>query len=64
MLDNAFRITIDTLYPSPSFNRSLEPIPENRFELVFHQMVDGDRSGSQAKDDLEISDTEETFPEN
>ena len=65
MLDNAFRITLDTLYPSSAFSRNHDPIPENRFDLIFHQMVDGVKLLETLKiensGDIEISDTEEMF---
>ena len=47
MLDNAFRIAIDPYFPEPVMQRKTgstltgEAIAENRFELVFHSMVDG-----------------------
>ena len=65
MLDNAFRITLDTLYPSTAFSRNHDPIPENRFELIFHQMVDGvsllETMKIENSGDMDISDTEEMF---
>ncbi|OMJ78863.1 hypothetical protein SteCoe_21216 [Stentor coeruleus] len=65
MLDNAFRIVLDTIFPSPVFNRNHDPIPENRFDLIFHQLIDGAKvmeSLSQTvNEEIELSDTEETF---
>lgn len=50
MLENSFRIALDTLFPEPlsNYRRStssviLEPLPENKYELVFHSCVDGVR---------------------
>lgn len=63
MLDNAFRITLDTLYPPTAFCRNHDPIPENRFDLIFHQMVDGVKVQELIIDDVgsELSETEEMF---
>ena len=67
MLENAFRITLDTLFPSGCSNRGHEPIPENRFELIFSQMVDGnsvkDIFAGNDEDYAEISDSEQSFPD-
>lgn len=46
MLDNAFRIALDPIYPEPTSNKKTsglasDILPENRFELVFHSVVDG-----------------------
>ena len=50
MVENAFKIAIDPVYPEPihSPKRSQaslfqDPLPENRFELIFHESVDGKR---------------------
>jgi hypothetical protein len=40
MIDNAFRITLDTIFPDPS-RKSSETFPMNKFELIFHELVDG-----------------------
>jgi hypothetical protein len=61
MLENAFRITIDTMFHAPIFNKSHEPIPENRFELIFHQMVDGRKNLEEVGQVVDISDNEEVF---
>lgn len=66
MLDNAFRITIDTLFPSPNYNRTHETIPENRFELIFHELIDGNKGAkpSNIPEDLLLSDTEDIYSDN
>jgi len=47
MLDNAFRIAVDPYFPEtqkrPYISLTGEPLPENRFELVFHSSVEGVR---------------------
>ena len=59
MLDNAFRIAIDPYYPDFALSTSRkspilpkDPIPENRFELIFSSTCDGlllqNRLGSQS----------------
>lgn len=47
MLDNAFRLSIDPLFPPIDFNMARknslhEILPINKFELVFDERVDGD----------------------
>lgn len=39
MLDNAFHITLDSLFPPPA-GEYTELAFENRFELIFHELVD------------------------
>jgi hypothetical protein len=42
MIDNAFRIALDPLFPEPKLGpRRQSPLPTNRFELIFHSYVDG-----------------------
>lgn len=46
MLDNAFRLAVDPLFPPPDFNMAKkntlnEILPINKFELVFDENVDG-----------------------
>ena len=45
MLDNAFRIAVDPYFPEsqkrPYISLTGEPLPENRFELVFHSNIEG-----------------------
>ncbi|CAG9319171.1 unnamed protein product [Blepharisma stoltei] len=50
MLENSFRIALDTIFqePTSAYRRStnsviLEPLPENRYELVFHSCNDGEK---------------------
>lgn len=66
MLDNVFRITIDTLFPSPNYNRTHEVIPENRFDLIFHELVEGNNGCklSSPPDDIILSDTEDIYSDN
>ena len=40
MLENAFRITLDSVFPPPA-GEYIEKPSENRFELIFHELVDG-----------------------
>ena len=42
MLDNAFRIAIDTVF-QPPLGEMVDVHCENRFELIFHEVVDGIR---------------------
>jgi tubulin monoglycylase TTLL3/8 len=47
MLDNAFRLAVDPLFPPPDFNMAKkntlhEILPINKFELVFDEKVDGE----------------------
>jgi len=67
MLENVFRITIDTLFPSPGYNRTHEVIPENRFELIFHELVEGNGNGCRPSgplDDIVLSDNEDIYSDN
>ena len=43
MLEGAFRIVLDSLFPEPSnyIKKTNETIPENRWELLFSETVDG-----------------------
>lgn len=40
MLDNAFKIALDSLFPPPGCHKTVF-LGKNRFELVFHENVDG-----------------------
>lgn len=41
MLDGAFRLVLDTLFPEPPFpHKAADSLPENRWELIFHELVD------------------------
>ena len=40
MVENALKITVDSLFPPP-IGQHLESCPINRFELIFHQNIDG-----------------------
>ena len=43
MLDNSFRLVIDSLYPEPQNSKKLcnEILSENKYELLFHSETDG-----------------------
>jgi hypothetical protein len=46
MLDNAFRLAVDPLFPPPDFNMAKKNIlhdilPINKFQLVFDEKIDG-----------------------
>ncbi|OMJ67979.1 hypothetical protein SteCoe_34699 [Stentor coeruleus] len=43
MLDNSFRIAIDPLFPEPVNPKRLstEVLSENKYELIFHSLIDG-----------------------
>ena len=48
MLDSAFRLSVDPLFPPPDFNLARkntlhEIMPTNKFEMVFDERVDGDQ---------------------
>ena len=73
MLDNLFRLTVDVLFPEPTNIRkrtSVDAGNENKFELIFHELVDGaqlleelgDQGDVLLEDDpclVEISDDED-----
>jgi hypothetical protein len=46
MLDNAFRLVVDPLFPPPDNlfsrrNSTVDLTPENKFELIFDERIDG-----------------------
>ena len=44
MLDNAFRICLDPLFPEPTMGpKRVVPLAPNRFELIFHSLTDGEK---------------------
>ena len=44
MVDNVFRITLDCLFPGTcNAKNSFDPVHENRFDLIFHELVDGQK---------------------
>jgi len=73
MLDNLFRLTVDVLFPEPTNIRKRTSVDfgnENKFELIFHELVDGaqlleelgDQGDVLLEDDpclVEISDDED-----
>ena len=64
MLVNSFRITLDCLFPANGTTRnSFEPLPENRFDLIFHELIDGEKLKDKINDNAEeseISDADNT----
>ena len=42
MLENAFRIVVDTVFPPP-IGEFIDFSQKNRFELIFHELVDGSK---------------------
>ena len=47
MLDNAFRLAVDPLFPPPDFNMAKknclhEILPINKFEIVFDERIEGE----------------------
>ena len=68
MLENAFKVVIDPLFPPPVGKHMFESFTENKFELIFHSEVDGELLVGSLKDQVsvlleneEISDKEEIF---
>jgi tubulin monoglycylase TTLL3/8 len=43
MLDNAFKIVLDCIFPAP-IGEYIEFPQENRFELIFHEFVEGKKA--------------------
>jgi tubulin polyglutamylase TTLL1/tubulin monoglycylase TTLL3/8 len=42
MVDGALRIVLDSLFPELQIARkAVDSLPENRWELIFHELVDG-----------------------
>ena len=46
MVDNAFRLVVDPLFPPPDNlfvrrNSTVDMTPENKFELIFDERIDG-----------------------
>lgn len=62
MVENSFRIALDCNFPPNYGHRNqFDPIPENRYELIFHELVDGVRLKDLLKgwNDSEVSDVED-----
>jgi hypothetical protein len=61
MLDNAFRIAVDPMFPQPYTKRySIDCFTENKFELVFNEFVDAIEKPPPdllSEDEEEIDDT-------
>ena len=59
MVDNAFRIVIDCCFPQSFVGKgTFEPIVENRFELIFHELTDGLKVKNSGRFDCGISEIE------
>ena len=59
MVENSFRIALDCNFPPNFGHRSqFDPLPENRYELIFHELVDGVKLKEVLKgwNDSEVSD--------
>ena len=47
LIEHTFQLTIDVLFPDPGKKKrkpvakNLDILPENRYELIFHELVDG-----------------------
>ncbi|OMJ66932.1 hypothetical protein SteCoe_36053 [Stentor coeruleus] len=69
MVENAFRIALDPMFPPPAGKFPTSTFFENKFELVFHQETDGkellDRLGVDflIRDEQILSEKEELFSE-
>ena len=68
MLENAFKVVVDPLFPPPMGKHIFESFTENKFELIFHSEVDGEllipilkEKASALLEKEEISDKEEIF---
>ena len=47
MIENVFKLTVDVIYPEIPTKRRIkapayEKLPKNKFELIFHEHVDGE----------------------
>jgi tubulin polyglutamylase TTLL1/tubulin monoglycylase TTLL3/8 len=60
MVENALRISLDSNFPSGVGKNQFEPLAENRFELIFHELVDGVKIREIVKvfEDSEVSDVQ------
>lgn len=57
MVDNAFRIALDCNFPSSlSVKSNFETMVENRFDLIFHELIDG----AKLKEIIQSTTTEES----
>ena len=63
MVENALRIAVDPLFPPPCKIASDQSL-ENKFELIFHQEVDGKAFEAQVGDKIEIIRRFEDFSDN
>ena len=68
MIENAIRIAVDPLFPPPVGKHTFESFIENKFELIFHQEIDGKKIIEEIGenkllllDDEELSDKDEMF---
>lgn len=63
MIDNALRISIDPLFPEPLFgSRRALPLVSNKFELIFHSLVDGLELVEKLKEKNSLSQIQEINP--
>jgi hypothetical protein len=61
MIDNALKIALDPYFPEPrSRSYKQETNFENRFELIFHEAVDGPKNPPSPYDDLTSDSDQET----
>ena len=61
MVENSFRIVLDSLFPQATKTYS-DPIIENKYDLIFHSVVDGEKMKNQTctnDNESEISDADE-----
>lgn len=47
VIDNALRIVLDPIFPSSQFKG--RTIKENRYELIFHELSDGEKGNTRKK---------------
>lgn len=50
MLENSFKIVLDSLFPSSGNSKVI--ISENKYELIFHEFLDGKTAAKEVKKDL------------
>ena len=66
MLEGGLKLALDGLFPEHSVGKKAqEPIPENRWELIFHELVDGKalRRQLQALGTASLLENEESYSE-
>ena len=55
MVDNSLKICVDSIFPAP-LGQYLENCPVNRFELIFHQEIDGKRLSANTTADVKTDE--------